>query len=301
VSGGCDSSFTLYKAVEMGLNPLAVSYVNSWETDISTQNVYNICKALGVKYEAYVVDHREVNDLALSFMKAGVVDIEIPTDLGIQAVLYMAAEKHGVKYILNGHSYKTEGMSPLDWTYMDGRYIKDVHSRFGKHELKTYPILTLRSFLKYARGIRRIRPLWYLDYNKNEARDTLSSIGWQWYGGHHMENTLTIYAQNFWMPLRHGVDQRWVEYSAMARSGNLSRKEALDMIEKPHERNPEIVMYLKKRLGLSNYKYNKLWKAPIKTYRDYKTYNFKLLKPYFWWLHKTNKIPTSFYKKYVCN
>ena len=31
-----------------------------------------------------------------------------------------------IKYILNGHSFRTEGTSPISWTYMDGRYVKNV-------------------------------------------------------------------------------------------------------------------------------------------------------------------------------
>jgi len=39
--------------------------------------------------------------------------------------------------------------------------------------------------------IKKIRPLWYLDYNKEDTKKMLSKdYGWQWYGGHHLENRI---------------------------------------------------------------------------------------------------------------
>ena len=67
-----------------------------------------------------------------SFMLAGVKDVEAPTDIGFMGVLYRAAEKHGIKHIVEGHSFRTEGVSPLGWLYMDGGYIKAVHEQFGR-------------------------------------------------------------------------------------------------------------------------------------------------------------------------
>ena len=48
VSGGCDSSYLLIRMVELGLNPLAVHFDNTWNSEIATQNIYKITKRLGV-------------------------------------------------------------------------------------------------------------------------------------------------------------------------------------------------------------------------------------------------------------
>ena len=39
VSGGRDSTYTLFKAVELGLRPLAVHFDNGWNTEIAVKNI----------------------------------------------------------------------------------------------------------------------------------------------------------------------------------------------------------------------------------------------------------------------
>ena len=41
VSGGTDSSYTLYMAKKLGLRPLAVHFDNGWNTELSVSNIYN--------------------------------------------------------------------------------------------------------------------------------------------------------------------------------------------------------------------------------------------------------------------
>ena len=48
VSGGTDSSYTLAKAIEWGLRPLAVHFDNTWNTAIATENIRKMTMALGV-------------------------------------------------------------------------------------------------------------------------------------------------------------------------------------------------------------------------------------------------------------
>ena len=176
VSGGCDSSYLVHKMVEMGLRPLAVHFDNTWNSPIATSNIYTVLDALDVQLQTYVVDNKEYDDIYRAFMLSGVRDIEAPTDIGFMGVLYRAAEKHGIKYIIEGHSFRTEGVSPLGWLYMDGRYIRSVHEQFGRLPMSTYPNMPFRQFVKWAAfsGIRRIRPLYFLDYKKEPTKKFLS-------------------------------------------------------------------------------------------------------------------------------
>ena len=132
VSGGMDSTYTLYKAVKLGLRPLAVHLDNGWNSDIAVKNINNATKILNVDLETVVVDWEEFKDLQVSFLKASVSDAKVPTDWVIFSILFEAAKKIGVKYIVHGHSFRTEGSTPLSWTYMDGKYVKSVHRIFGK-------------------------------------------------------------------------------------------------------------------------------------------------------------------------
>jgi hypothetical protein len=146
LSGGVDSTYTLYKAIKLGLRPLVVHFDNGWNSEKAVKNIKKIVAKLNVDLYTYVINWEEFKDLQISFLKASVPDAEIPTDIAIKSVLYSTAAKHNIKYILySGSNHKTEGRIPKDWTYMDGRYIKSVHRLFGTKRLKTYPNYTYSS------------------------------------------------------------------------------------------------------------------------------------------------------------
>jgi len=211
VSGGCDSSYMLVKAKELGLRPLAAHFDNTWNSAIATENIRRMLKPLEIDLFTIVVNNREYDDLYASFFRSGVTDLEIPTDIGLAATLYQAAEKYGIQYVLEGHSFRTEGIAPLGWTYMDGKYIQSVHAQFGTQPLKTYPNMLFFDFMKWTvfRRIRKIRPLYYIDYHKENAKKMLAEkYGWQWYGGHHLENRFTAFYHSFYLPRRNGSDTR---------------------------------------------------------------------------------------------
>jgi N-acetyl sugar amidotransferase len=304
VSGGCDSSWMLYKMVEYGLRPLAVHFDNTWNSPIATTNIYNVLEKLGVELWTYVVNNREYDDIYRSFMLAGVKDVEAPTDIGLAATLYMAAEKHDVKYIIEGHSFRTEGIAPLGWIYMDGRYIRSVHRAFGTRQMETFPNLDLSKFLRWAaiRNIRRIRPLYHLDYRKEEVKRFLASeLNWEWYGGHHLENRFTAFWHTYFLPVRYGIDARQLGHAALVRSGQLSRDEALADLATPPEADPDIVELVKKRLGFSDEEFEAVMRTPHRHYSDFATYKrtFERLRPLFWALYKLDRVPKSFYMKFT--
>lgn len=304
ISGGCDSSFMLYKMKEYGLRPLAAHFDNTWNSTIATENMTNLLKGLNVDLFTYVVDNKEYDDIYRSFMKAGVPDLEIPTDIGLAATLNMAAEKYGVQYVIEGHSFRTEGISPIGWTYMDGKYIESVQKTFGNYPLKTYPNMKLFRFLKWmiVNRIKKIRPLWYLDHNKEETKKFLSeNFGWKWYGGHHLENRFTAFYHSYILPRRWGIDKRKNGYSALIRSRQMTQTEALELLKQPHYLEPGIVEFVKKRLGFSDDEFEVLMNLPKRSYREFETYKktFEKMRPFFWLMYKLDRVPKSFYVKYT--
>ena len=304
VSGGCDSSYLLYIAKElMGLRPLAVHFDNTWNTELSTQNMHNIVKKLNVPLEIYTVDAQEYDDIYKAFLKSGVADIESPTDIALASVLNRVADKHNVKYVLEGHNFRTEGISPLGWLYMDNRYIESVHAKFGTLPLITYPRMPLHTQLYWMmRRIRKIRPLWYLSYNKEEIKQFLEkNFNWHWYGGPHLENKFTAFYHSYFMPRRYGIDTRLLGLSAMVRTGRMARDQALQEIKKPFHMEDGLIAYLKQRLDISSEELEIYLTQPRKTYRDFTTYKktFERMRPFFWLMAKLNLIPYSFYIKYT--
>ncbi|HAB53651.1 MAG TPA: LPS biosynthesis protein, partial [Ignavibacteriales bacterium] len=156
VSGGTDSSYMVYTAIRHGLRPLAVHYDNTWNSAIATENIRKVLSKLKVDLYTHVVDNKESDDIFKSFFKAGVPELDGPTDIALAEVLYRAAAKNRVKYILEGHSYKAEGVSPLGSFYVDGKYIESIQKKFGKFKIKTFPNMNFFAFMKWIL-IKRIR------------------------------------------------------------------------------------------------------------------------------------------------
>lgn len=303
VSGGTDSSFLAHTLVQLGVRPLAVHFDNTWNSPTATANIYAVLDKLGVDLETYVVDNTEYDDIYRSFMLAGVKDIEAPTDIGFMGVLYRAAEKHGITHIVEGHSFRTEGVSPMGWLYMDGGYISDVHRRFGSVPMRTYPNMAFGDFLKWSAfsGIERTRPLYWMDYRKEDAKRFLAdTYGWQWYGGHHLENRFTAFYHTYFLPKRFGINFRQIELSALVRSGQLDRNVAIEQFLAPRQGDAEIIALVKKRVGFTDEEFEEVMSSPEHTYREFATYKqrFEQLRPLFWALYKLNRVPRSFYEKF---
>jgi len=203
VSGGTDSSYLVYLAKEWGLRPLAVHYDNTWNSAIATMNIHKVLNGLDVDLYTHVVANKEADDIFRAFFLSGVAEIEAATDLGYAYLLRKVAAKYSIKYILEGHSFVEEGITPLGRNYFDGRYIQAIHKQFGRKGLETYPLMTFTRFLKSAmlNRVKFIRPLWYLKYSKEEAKTFLSErFGWRYYGGHHLENRMTAFYHSVYLP-----------------------------------------------------------------------------------------------------
>jgi hypothetical protein len=303
VSGGTDSSYVLYLAVKMGLRPLAVHYDNTWNSAIATQNIAIVTRKLNIDLITYVVNNQEQDEIKRALFKSGVPEFDSDTDLAFAQVLRSVAAKNGVKYILEGHSFVTEGVSPIGGNYFDGAYIKSIFKAFGRGKMKTYPMMGFWTFLKWTIIYRQkfIRPLWYLDYDKDAARKVLSTeLGWQYYGGHHLENKASAFIHTVWLPQRFNVDFRNLVLAANVRRGTQSRSEALEIYSQPVVADKKLIKYVQKRLGLDESEYENLMNGPKRNWRDFKTYKrrFELLRPLFYVLTKLNLVPMSFYIKY---
>ncbi|MFC7685721.1 N-acetyl sugar amidotransferase [Ureibacillus sp. GCM10028918] len=305
VSGGTDSSFLLAKLIEWGLRPLAVHYDNTWNTAIATENIRKVLGKLNVDLYTYVVDNKEADDIFQSFMKAGVPELDASTDLALAEVMYRAAAKFNVKYVIEGHSFVTEGIAPIGSMYFDGKYIKSIHKLFGKLPMKTYPLMNFSAMMKWTllKRIKKIRPFWYIDYNKEDARNYLQNeFNWEYYGGHHLENRITAFQHSYFNYYKFGIDNRNLSLAASARSRLMPRNEAIDIYyNQPPFIEDGLIDYFKERMGLSDEQFEKLMNVPNKNYKNYKTYKslFEALRPLFYLLAKANLVPMSFYIKYT--
>lgn len=96
LSGGIDSAYLAYVAVNSGLNPLAVHVDTGWNSEISKNNIQKIISALKLDLKTIKIDFDEMRDLQIAFYKAAVKNCEIPQDHAFLATLYSIAEKHDI-------------------------------------------------------------------------------------------------------------------------------------------------------------------------------------------------------------
>jgi hypothetical protein len=178
-----------------------------------------------------------------------------------------------------------------------------VHRRFGRMKPKTFPNMTFWQFMKWVLVYRQkfVRPLWYVEYSKEEARRVLEEkTGWRYYGGHHLENRASTFAHTVWLPQRFATDYRNLTLAASVRAGRMSREDALATYRQPTVPDPELIAYVKKRLALSDQDYENIMHGPKRSFRDFHTYKrrFELLRPMFAVLAQAKLVPMSFYIKY---
>jgi N-acetyl sugar amidotransferase len=214
LSGGVDSSYVAYLVRKIyGLRVFAVHLDNGWNTELAVANVEQIVKRLDIDLQTYVLDWKEFRDIQLSFLKASISNIEIPTDHAIWALLIKTAAKMKIPYIIAGNNVVTESIMPESWLYgsKDSKLIKSLHKKFGKIKMKTFPSLSTLDYVDYllVRGIRWVPILNYIHYNKAEAKQKLiDELGWRDYGGKHYESIFTRFFHAYYLPEKFGYDLR---------------------------------------------------------------------------------------------
>jgi N-acetyl sugar amidotransferase len=310
VSGGRDSTFTLWYCVtQLKLRPLAVHFNDGFGNPVAGENMVTTCRKLGVELRTITSDWRESKDLKIAFLKASTPDMEEGTDLGIATALYGVAAKEGVRRIIIGQSFRTEGIAPLSWNYLDGKYLKAVHRQFGSTPLRPWTPndpgfnLDLKEMFYYTflRRIKTVTLLYHVDYVRTEVDALLEQeLAWQNPGAHYFDDLYqsVIYYLN---RIKFNIDRRLFNYSALVRSGQMDRADALDRTSRINSIEDERVINLCiKRLGLTRQEFDQIVAAPPRTFRDYPN-NYTIIRRLRWpikVLSRLNMLPESAYDKY---
>jgi N-acetyl sugar amidotransferase len=278
VSGGVDSCYAMVIAKQLGLRCLAVHVDNGWNSDIAVKNIKKLATALSMDYTSVVLDWPEFRDLQLAFLKASVVEVETPTDMAIPAALHSVAARHGVRFIVAGGNFATEGILPASWHYnaKDVRYLKSIHARFGNlRRLRRFPTFGFwkELYYKFARGIRTIYLLNYAPYSKDEAMRLLQEqFGWTYYGGKHHESHITGFVQSYVLPLKFGIDYRRATLSCQVCMGEVTRSAALEELKRPPFDDAVVARqkeYVAKKFEITTDELDRLIAAPPKRHYDY--------------------------------
>ncbi|MDC0338321.1 N-acetyl sugar amidotransferase [Flavobacteriales bacterium] len=285
ISGGVDSCYTAYLCHKWGLKPLLIHMDNGWNSDIAVKNVKKIVDKLDLDYVSYVLDWKEFREVQLGFIKSGIVDIEMPTDIGIAASLYKTASKYKIKYIVSGGNLSGEGILPLTWGYhvlKDKKLYKHIVKTYSTLKIKKLPIVGLLDeiYFKFFKRIKTVYPLNIMEYNKDKARDFLiKEFDWKDYGGKHHESKITGFWQSYIMPTKYNMDYRRATYSSQIVSGQMTRDEALEKIKKPSfdaAKIPADKDYISKKYDVSREKFDTILKSTPKTYKDFPNNKLKI-------------------------
>lgn len=274
VSGGVDSSYMCYLAWKLGLRVLCVHFDNGWNSELAVDNIHKIISKCNFDLYTYVINWEEFKDIQLSYFKAGVIDIEAVTDIGIFNALDLICSEKKINYILDGRNFVTESIGINYWGNKNPNNLMDIHRLFGKIPLNEYPAKFKRGKYVFPNGMyRNIRLLDYVDYEVKTTKDILKTeFEWRDYGGKHYESVFTRFYQGYILPEKFKVDKRKLHLSNLIFSGQMTKEEALIELSKPiypdeyFKKDKEFVL---KKLGFSEIDFEEYMKAPNKQHNVY--------------------------------
>jgi N-acetyl sugar amidotransferase len=281
ISGGIDSGMVAYLAKKHGLNVLLLHVDDGWNTDEAKHNVKTIVEKTGFDFEHIHVDEEEFGDIILSYYKAGVQGLEAVTDHLIVATVHNVMDKYGIKTILSGGNWATEGIMPAAWVYTqhDDKNIRSIHKKYGTLPLKNTKFLGIltKTWRLTRGGIKSYRLLNHIDYHReNTIKKLQNEWGWAHYGRKHQENVYTRFVEAYIFPRRFGFDFRLAYYSPLICSGQASRDEILATLKDPPFTEEEIArekdLFLE-GMKITENQFEEFMTMPIQSHDEFATHS----------------------------
>lgn len=291
LSGGLDSAYMLHLAVkEWGLRPFVFHIDCGWNLPVAEENIRKVCNGLGVELHIKKMDWNELREMQLAWFRTGMEMLDAPQDHAFIALIDRFSRELGVKYIMNGYNICTEIVAdPVSWTSDggptgDGTYMRDVIKKYCTIPIKKYTFTSgfkHKFWIPYVLGVKTLKPLNLVEFTKKEMVDTLvKEYGYEPYGQKHFEDLLTKFLEGYWMPKRFGHDIRRAQLSSLVVTGQMTREEALKILEQPpvtEEEGKEMFKEVARRLEISEEELQKYFDMPKCTEKfkgQEKLYNF---------------------------
>jgi N-acetyl sugar amidotransferase len=280
LSGGIDSAYLAHlMRTKYDLRLLAIHVDSGWNTEAAVRNIETIVRGLDIDLHTHVIEWQEMRDLQLAFLRSSVFNQDIPQDHAIAAILHSIPKKFGIGWFLSGMNLTSESVSLTGMTVVaqDLSHLRDIHQRFGRVKLQTFPTMCMREYAwntRIAKTVRYARPLNYFNYNKQEAKAELTNVyGWADYGSKHSESRWTKFYQDVYLPRKFGFDKRRLHLSSLIVSGQLTREEALDEVALPALSQGEAqrqIKFVAKKLEISVDELDTLLASPNVSHFAYK-------------------------------
>jgi N-acetyl sugar amidotransferase len=282
LSGGLDSSYAAYVAKEiMGLKPLIFHVDAGWNTQQAVGNIEKIVNGLNLDLYTEVINWEEMKDLQVAFLRSQIPDQDLPQDYAFFSGLYKFARKHKIKYVLTGSNYSTECCrEPEEWggyAGIDTTLVNDIHKKFGKRSLKSFPLVDIfqyKIYYRYVLGMKVFKPLNLVPYLKEDAENLLAEkFNWQKFQHKHHESRFTRFYEDYWLPRKFGFEKRRAHFSSLILTGQMTRDEALERISKPELSEQFLEQefeYVAHKLDLTVDELRQIFSGENKTFRNYK-------------------------------
>lgn len=265
LSGGLDSSYMLHLAVtEWGLRPFVFHIDCGWNLPVAEENIKRLTDKLGVELHVEKMDWNELREMQLAWFRTGLEALDAPQDHAFIALIDRFSRELGVKYILNGYNIATEIIAdPASWNKGagptgDSTYIKDVIRKHCSIPIRHYTFTNgfkHKFYLPYVLGVKTVKPLNLVPFTRAEMIETLSrEYGYEPYGQKHFEDLITKFLEGWWSPTRFGHDIRRAQLSSLVVTGQMTRDEALKILEQPpltEEESHELFVEVARRLEIS--------------------------------------------------
>lgn len=265
LSGGLDSSYMLHLAVtEWGLRPFVFHIDCGWNLPVAEENIKRLTDKLGVELHVEKMDWNELREMQLAWFRTGLEALDAPQDHAFIALIDRFSRELGVKYILNGYNIATEIIAdPASWNKGagptgDSTYMKDVIRKHCSIPIRHYTFTNgfkHKLYLPYVLGVKTVKPLNLVPFTRAEMIVTLSrEYGYEPYGQKHFEDLITKFLEGWWSPTRFGHDIRRAQLSSLVVTGQMTRDEALKILEQPpltEEESHGLFVEVARRLEIS--------------------------------------------------
>jgi hypothetical protein len=115
----------------------------------------------------------------------------------------------------------------------------------------------------------------FVDYNKEEVKKKLIlELEWRDYGGKHYESIFTRFYQGYILPNKFNIDKRQFHYSCLIQSGQITKPQALALMEEPIYDTDMLAIdrdFVLKKLNFTNETFEEYMEAPIRKHNEFKT------------------------------
>lgn len=248
VSGGKDSHYQVYKALEYGLKVLAVTFQPTLQTDLGRHNLQNLI-SLGVDHLLITPNPAVYKAMGYEGFKR-VGDHEWPNHLGIFTTPIRVAVEKRVPLILWGENSQLEYGGPEEARKkqnLDRRWLEEFGGLLGMRPADVVGVegINQEDLLPYIyptaeelEGIRGVFLGYYFKWDARQQVEVIKRVGFQTKGSP-VEGTYTDYenlddaivsVHDYLKYVKFGFGRATDHACIDIRNGRLTREEAIDLV-----------------------------------------------------------------------